>query len=129
MMTSGMTIDLARRAGTVALGLAVLWQVAERAGRKDGEVVVHVAAANAEVRIDDRAYEYDPYPASPIVRPLRPGTHRLTLTREGRLLHDETFTLESGGQVVLTAWDRFAPTVPQPVPSPGGMLAGGIGGS
>ena len=114
MLIQGIAIETARRAGTVVLGLVVLWQVAERAGRKDGEVVVHVTESGVEVMIDDRPYRYDRFPGPPIVCELRPGTHRLTMSRGGRLLHDETFALESGGQAVLTAWDGSRPTPPRP---------------
>jgi hypothetical protein len=112
MLLQGILIDTARRVGTCLIGAVVLWQVAERAGRGDGEAVIHVAEPGAVVMIDGYDYPLDPVPGVPIVCALRPGSHTLSMSLEGRVVCNETFTLDPGGHVVLTARDETRPTPP-----------------
>jgi hypothetical protein len=86
--------------------VALLWQVVERAGRGDGEAVIHVTELGVNVMVDGVQYPIDPLPGSPIVCSLRPGSHTLSMSREGRIVYRETFTLDPGGHVVLTAQDE-----------------------
>ena len=37
---------------------------------------------------------------------LGPGKHVLQMTRNGKTLYEEEFTLSTGDEVVLTAWER-----------------------
>jgi hypothetical protein len=48
---------------------------------------------------------------TPIVCELRPGKHTLQMTRNGKMLDEEEFSLSAGGEVVLTSWKR--PQVPE----------------
>ena len=118
MLFQGIMIESARKVGAFSIGLVVLWQVAERAGRGNGEAVIHVVEPGVAVMIDGDTYPFDPAPGTPIVCPLRPGRHTLTTTRGGRTVHDETFTLEPNGHVVLTAVDDTRPPGVQRVRSP-----------
>jgi hypothetical protein len=113
MLLRGIMIETMRKVGACVIAVSVLWQVAERAGRGNGEAVVHVTESGVVVLIDGYAYPYEPWPASPIACSLRPGSHTLAMTLEGRVVYEETFTLEPGGHVVLTAWDKTRSTLPQ----------------
>ena len=94
------------------MGLGILWQVAEHAGRADGEAVIHVCEPGAIVLVDGYEYPAIPRPGDPIVYPLRPGSHTLSMTREDRVLYQETFTLDPGETIVLTAHDQTRPAQP-----------------
>jgi hypothetical protein len=92
-------------AGLMLAG-TVLWQVAEHSGSPNGIAYVHVSAPEVDVMIDSATYHVDSPKDSPIVCALRAGEHTLKMTRNGKLLYDEKFTLAEDEERVLTAWER-----------------------
>jgi hypothetical protein len=117
-----MTIHLAgaaaaaRSLGGGLLGGLSLWWVALQAGAHDGEVIIHLAAPGAEVRVDGRPCPAQVAPHDPIVVALRPGSHEMTVHRGGRRLSEQVFRLGAGEQMILTALDE-AGTGPGPRPA------------
>lgn len=91
--------------GSVAFGCVVLGYVAEQAGPRDCRAVIHVTESEVDVWVDGWAYRVESWRDSPILCPLRPGRHALRMSRGGRTLYEETFILQRGDDVVLTAWD------------------------
>jgi hypothetical protein len=88
----------------------ILWQVAERSGSTDGQVIVHVALPQVYVAVDDRTYWVESLWDAPIVCGLRPGCHRVRMLWNGRVLYHEEFKLAPGEERILTAWDGATPT-------------------
>jgi hypothetical protein len=89
----------------VALGGAILWQVAMHSGASNGTGYVHVSAAQVDVIVDHATYHVKTIWESPIVCELAPGKHVLQMTRNGQNLYEEEFTIKTGEDVVLTAWE------------------------
>ena len=112
MLTRMVLIEASRRIGAMFLGGALLWQAAENVCQGEGEVVVHVAEIGAVVSIDGRDCPFDLAPGEPICRTLRPGRHTLAMRRGDRVVFEESFTLDPGGHVVLTARDEARPAAP-----------------
>jgi hypothetical protein len=83
----------------------ILWQVVERCGATDGQVIVHVALPQVYVAVDEATYWVESSWEAPIVCALRPGPHQLRMLRNGRVLYQEEFRLAAGEERVLTAWD------------------------
>jgi hypothetical protein len=102
-----MLIAATMHVGALMLGSAVCWQVVEHADSRDCEAVVHVTEAEVDVMIDGSEYRVEAWRPSPIVCELRPGRHTLRMTRGGRVLYEEAFTLGPGDDIVLTAWDEL----------------------
>ena len=90
----------------MALGCAILWQVAEHSGPELGIAYVHVTAPMVDVMIDDATYHVESVWEAPIVRGLRAGKHTLRMSRNGERLYEQEFTVGPGEEVVLTAWER-----------------------
>ena len=86
------------------LGGATCWYVAAHSGPKTGTAIVHVTEVDVVVTLDSVSFLVDEWRNAPIVCELPAGEHRLTMTRGTTELHSELFTLEEGGEVVLTAW-------------------------
>jgi hypothetical protein len=105
MLIAPILASAARRAAAAILGGSVLWAVAREAGPRDCLVVIHVCEEDLEVRVDGRACPREADPYSPIVCELRPGRHTMTARRGGRTVHEESFDLGRGGDLVLTALD------------------------
>jgi hypothetical protein len=103
----GIVFGMVKGVAALALGGAILWQVAEHSGALKGIAYVHVAKAQVDVTIDDRAYWVETLWETPIVCELRPGRHMLRMLQDGRTLFEQEFTLEPGQEVVLTAWEGF----------------------
>ena len=99
---------LAITKGIVWLGLggAILWQVAIHSGTQDGVAYVHVSAPNVEIMVDEVEYRVEILWETPIVCELRPGCHTLRMTRNGRLVDEQEFTLGIGAETVLMAWEQ-----------------------
>ena len=95
----------------LALGSAILWQVAMHSGPPNGTAYIHVASDQVDVIVDKTTFHVASRWALPIVCELRPGKHTLQMTRNGKMLYEEEFSLNAGGEVVLTAWER--PQVPE----------------
>jgi hypothetical protein len=110
--------------GAIVLGTAILWQIVEHSGPPRCQVVVHVTEDDVDVEVDGWDYRVKSTMASPIVLDLRPGRHTLRMSRRGRLLYEESFTLRPGRDVVLTAWDEGNRQTA--TPSPGPATAGSL---
>jgi hypothetical protein len=106
MVIRGLLVATSRHVAALALGGAILWQVAERAVPRECEAVVHVTEAGVDVAIDDSTYRFEAWRGTPIVCALRPGRHTVCMSRDGQVLYEEVFTLRPGENVILTAWDR-----------------------
>jgi hypothetical protein len=102
--------------GGLALGSVVLWQVAIHSGPPNGIAYVHVSAPGVELLVDDLGYQVESLQDSPITCELRPGKHSLRMEQNGKILFTDEFTLRSGDEVVLTAWDRSQNTASRPMP-------------
>jgi hypothetical protein len=96
------------------LGLAALGWVLEMAGNEgkvavhESEpdvVVVHVTEPDVQVVVGCWTYRIEGWASEPIVCRLPDGHHDLIMTRDGELLYKEAFTVRTGENVVLTAWD------------------------
>ena len=90
----------------LALGSAILWQVAMHSGPPNGTAYIHVASDQVDVKVDKTTFHVVSRWDVPIVCELRPGKHTLQMTRNGKMLYEEEFSLNAGGEVVLTAWER-----------------------
>jgi hypothetical protein len=93
----------------LALGSAVLGHVAGQAGPQQCQAVIHVTEADVDVWVDGMAFRVGSWRDSPVLCPLAPGRHELRMTRDGRTLYQEAFTLRGNDDVVLTAWDPARP--------------------
>ncbi len=112
---------MTRCVGALALAAAILWQVAENSGPEGCRAVVHVTEQGVDVKIDDSAHRVETWRDSPVVLGLRPGRHTLRMSRRGRVLYEEVFTLRRGDDVVLTAWDATRRRGVRPRPDPSAM--------
>jgi hypothetical protein len=113
-MTRAFQFAAVKAVGGLALGGAVLWQVAAHSGPPNGIAYVHVSTPQVDVMVDERTYHIQSLWDSPIVCELRPGKHSLQMSRYGQTLFAEEFTLKAAEEVVLTAWERpeIAPATP-----------------
>jgi hypothetical protein len=108
-------IELGRRLGAVVLGGTLIWQVIERTGPRNCEAVVHFAEPGLIVLVDGWRCEEGADLSAPVAWPLRPGAHRLQVAKEGKVVLEEDFSLEPGGQTVLIAHDATRPIQPRKV--------------
>ena len=102
--------------GGLALGSVVVWQVAIHSGPPNGFAYIHVQEPGVEVLVDDLGYHVESLQDSPITCELGPGKHVLRMERNGKTLFTEEFTLRSGDEVVLTAWECSLKTASRPMP-------------
>ena len=102
---SELFLRLAKVVGSSLLTLVTLGWIVEHAGPPSGRAVVHVTESDVTVQVGGNTYEFAERPLEPIVCELRPGKHELTMTRDGRVLYEQTFRIRRGESVVLTAWD------------------------
>jgi hypothetical protein len=79
---------------------------------------VHVTESNVDVMIDGESYRVESGYTPPIVCDLSPGPHTLRMSRQGRVLYEESFTLRPGDEAVLTAWDVSRTAAAGRAPSP-----------
>jgi hypothetical protein len=102
--------------GIVWLGLGgvILWQVAIHSGPRNGTAYVHVPTPHVDITVDETKYHVETIWQTPIVCDLYPGTHVLRMFRNEQLLFEEEFSLDSGNEVVLTAWERPSDQAPAP---------------
>jgi hypothetical protein len=98
---------LVKGVAALALGGAILWQVAEHCGSLKGVAYIHVSNSQVDVTVDDESYRIETLWDTPIVCELRPGRHALRMLQSGHVLFEQEFTLEPGQEVVLSAWDGF----------------------
>jgi hypothetical protein len=92
--------------GALALGGAILWQVAAHTGPPNGTAYVHVCTPQVDVMVDEQTYAIQSLWDSPIVCELRPGKHKVQMSRNGQTLFAEEFTLKAAEHIVVTAWER-----------------------
>jgi hypothetical protein len=100
-----MILAIAKGIGALGLGSVILWQVAIRSGCQNCVAYVHVSTPNVEVMVDDMEYHVETLWETPLVCELRPGRHVLRMSRSGRVLYEEEFTLGKEEEIVLTAWE------------------------
>ena len=105
LFKSALFVRLVKSAGSGLLGLAVLGWVVDSVGTPTGHAVVHVTESDVTVQVGGNTYEFADRPGDPIVCELRPGTHELTMPRDGRVLYEQSFRIRRGESLVLTAWD------------------------
>jgi hypothetical protein len=96
--------------GALGLGGVILWQVAERSGSHKGIAYVHVSMGDVDVMVDDAEYHVESLWQTPIVCELGPGNHTVRMSRDGRTLFEEEFTLSPGKEIVLSAWEGHSDT-------------------
>lgn len=101
-------ITIGRRVAGLALGVVVLWQVAEHAGSSRGRTIVHVSCYPADLVVDRNVYHVDSPEQTPIICDLRPGRHVARMIRDNRVLYQEEFAVSAGEEVILSAWDQYA---------------------
>jgi hypothetical protein len=93
--------------GPIAASLlagGTLWYVAMHTGPKTGTAVIHVTEDNVVVKVGEASFQVEGWQTAPIVCELPAGEHRLVMTRGSTELYSETFWLDEGGDIVLTAW-------------------------
>jgi hypothetical protein len=90
----------------LGLGSVILWQVAIHSGSQKGTAYVHVSQPNVDVMVDGTEYYIESLKQTPIVCELAPGRHRLRMRQTGRVVYDEEFTVGTGQEIVLVAWER-----------------------
>jgi hypothetical protein len=81
------------------------WISAATVDLVSGEIgcFIHAPEGDLEVRVDGRACPREADPYSPIVCELRPGRHAMSARRGGRTVHEESFDLGPGDDLVLMA--------------------------
>lgn len=119
MINSSLLSAVAKCLGALVLSVVVLWQAADNADSTESEVCIHVAADDVEVLVDEEAFRIHSRLQEVIVCQLRPGQHELRMLRDGQLLYEETFTVECGRDVVLTAWEDTSASKTLPLPADG----------
>jgi hypothetical protein len=100
------------------LGAAAWWFVAVNAGARTGTVVLHINEFDQDVVADVGG---EVVPISGRTRgstslELMPGAYELVIRRGETTLSRESFEVEGGKEVVLTAWQRPAPGSPAATP-------------
>ncbi|QDV35923.1 hypothetical protein [Tautonia plasticadhaerens] len=118
LMPPSLVVWASRAAGGGALGVVVLGFVAEHSGPRTGEVVVHVTEPGVELSVGGISLDVRERRYEPLVFELPAGRHELTMSRGGRLLHREWFSIEGGDSVVLAAWDQEGQPHPAAAASP-----------
>jgi hypothetical protein len=107
---------LGSRVGALLLGGTVLWQVAVHAGASHGWAIVHVSSVHVDVTVDHAAYRVEDLKQSPIVCELGPGHHTVRMSRRGKVLFEEAFTVVAGEETILAAWEPIVDD-PKTLPS------------
>ena len=115
---NSLLMQIARCAAAIPLGIAPLWWLADHAGPSDGTAVVHVVEPDVEVTVGDIRYRIERRSYQPIVCELPAGSHVLEMRRGAEVLHRETFEVERGGSIVLTAWRSSGAVEGAPNPGP-----------
>jgi hypothetical protein len=105
MINSSLLTGVAKCLGALILSVVVLWPTADNSGSAESEVVIHVAANDVEVLVDEDAYWIKTALKDVIVCRLRPGKHELRMMRGDQVLYEEIFSVERGRDLVLTAWE------------------------
>jgi hypothetical protein len=70
---------------------------------------VHVSDGYGDLNVDDATYHVRSLEEIPIVCKLEPGTHVVTMSRDGRMVYHEEFSLHPGEELVVCAWEPVEP--------------------
>ncbi|HKI16403.1 MAG TPA: hypothetical protein VKA15_00905 [Isosphaeraceae bacterium] len=105
-LVRSLTLTASKAVATVILGGAILWEVALHCGPLQGTVYVHVSSGDCDVTIDHATYPVRTLWETPIVRKLQPGSHTVRMSRDGRVVFEQEFSIDAGEELVLTAWDE-----------------------
>ena len=108
---------LVKGIGALALGGAILWQVAKHCGPCKGIVYVHVAKPRVSVAVDAQTHWVETMWETPIVRELEPGSHTLRMFDDGRVVFEQEFTIDAGQELVLIACEGYNPGPSSPCSS------------
>ena len=92
--------------GGSTLAIGVFWQVAVHSTPPCGVAYIHVMEADVEVTLDNQTRRVEGLETAPLVRELSAGRHTLRMAREGRVVYEESFEVQPGQEVVLSAWDH-----------------------
>jgi hypothetical protein len=92
--------------GALGLGGTIIWHVGTHSSVQKGLACVHVSAPDVDVTVDDTSYHVETLWESPIVFELGPGRHKLEMSRDGRVVDEQEFTLGMGEEAVLAMGDR-----------------------
>jgi len=110
---------IARVAGLAVAGLLVVAMAAGlvlRLRGRDGTLVVNLMEPDVEVTIDDGRMTIDSRKVGRVE--LAPGDHELRVRRKDEELFARSFTLRSGGEVIIDAkWEPALRTAPTPIPT------------
>lgn len=99
------------------ISVSVLGWVVNQAGDPNGEVVIHVAESEVDVALGGIVYRIENRRYEPILCKLPAGRHELSMRRDGQVVYSESFDLDRGARLILTAWDPAVtpgPPLPQP---------------
>jgi hypothetical protein len=77
---------------------------------------VHVERGCGDLNVDDATYHIKSLWETPVVCNLELGRHVVTLSRDGRIVYEEKFSLDAGEELVLTARERVEPENPPNTP-------------
>jgi len=100
-----LALAVPKTVGATVLGGAILWEVALHCGPPQGTVYVHVAGGYGDVTVDDASYHVRTMWETPIVRELQPGRHVVRMSRDGRLVFEQEFSINPGEEIVLSVWE------------------------
>src|SRR4051794_17840617 len=115
MINSSLLTGIAKCLGALILSVVVFWQTADGVSDSaESEATIHVAASNVEVWVDEEMFRVESAFEDVVVCRLRPGRHELRMVREGCVIYEESFGVERGRDVVLTAWEAASDTTPFP---------------
>ncbi len=90
---------------TLVLGASVLVWVVDRYRGTDAELVIHVTEPDVRLTVGDQLFTIQGLDPRPIVCYLVPGSYVMTLSRDDRVLYEETVVLGPGESRVCTAYD------------------------
>jgi hypothetical protein len=102
-LTRSILWGIFKTVGALLLGGTVLWGVALHSGPPNAKVYVHVAQGYGDLMIDDAMYHVRTMWESPVVCELEPGRHVFRMSREGRLVCAQAFSIGAGEELMLTA--------------------------
>ncbi len=106
MLIQTLILPAARWVGSLLLGGAILWQVAEHSGSTKGCAIVHVPKVGVEVEVDQTRYRIETLWETPVVCELTPGRHTLRMIRDGRVVCEEEFAVGRGEEIIVSRRTR-----------------------
>jgi hypothetical protein len=91
LFQSVLVARLAKIGGGGLLSCVILGWIVGQVGPPHGEAVVHITEPNVEVTIGGNVYHIESRRYDPIVCRLPIGRHSLIMSRDGNVLHKESF--------------------------------------